>query len=69
MVKITLKIYDDFRLDTIALFDTGADLNCIKEEIIPKGFREATTEKLKAANNSYLKIDSKTDAYVLNNGL
>jgi hypothetical protein len=30
LIKITLIFSDDFKLDTIALFDTGADLNCIK---------------------------------------
>ncbi|KAG5223997.1 CTV [Salix suchowensis] len=31
IVKLSLVFSDDFKLDTIALFDTGADLNCIKE--------------------------------------
>ncbi|KAH9681204.1 hypothetical protein KPL71_026881 [Citrus sinensis] len=26
----------NFEIDTIALFDTGADLNCIKEDIVPR---------------------------------
>jgi len=30
LIRITLIISKDFKLDTIALFDTGADLNCIK---------------------------------------
>jgi len=36
LIKITLIFSEDFKLDTIALFDTGADLNCIKEGIVPK---------------------------------
>jgi len=30
LIKITLVFSDDFKLDTITLFDTGAYLNCIK---------------------------------------
>jgi len=36
LIKITLILSEDFKLDTIALFDTGADLNCIKEGVVPK---------------------------------
>jgi aspartate carbamoyltransferase regulatory subunit len=36
LIKITLVFSDDFKLDTIALFDTGADLNCIKKGVVPK---------------------------------
>jgi len=36
LIKITLIFSDDFKLDVIALFDTGADLNCIKEGVVPK---------------------------------
>jgi len=36
LIKITLIFSEDFKLDTIALFDTGADLNCIKEGVVPK---------------------------------
>ncbi|KAH9716794.1 hypothetical protein KPL71_021576 [Citrus sinensis] len=47
---------DDFAMDAIALFDTGADLNCIREDIVPKRFREKTKERLSAANNSKLNV-------------
>ena len=36
LIKITLILSKDFEIDTIALFDTGADLNCIKKDIVPK---------------------------------
>jgi len=36
LIKITLIFSEDFKLDTITLFDTGADLNCIKEGIVSK---------------------------------
>jgi len=31
LIRIHLVFSEDFKLDTIALFDTGADLNCIKK--------------------------------------
>ncbi|KAH9801496.1 hypothetical protein KPL71_001059 [Citrus sinensis] len=52
LIKVTLIFSDDFAMDAIALFDTGADLNCIREEIVPKRFHEKTKECLSAANNS-----------------
>jgi hypothetical protein len=69
LIKITLIFSDDFKLDTIALFDTGADLNCIKEEVVPKRFLQTTSEKLSAANNSKLHIAGKTQASVFNMGI
>jgi len=36
LIKITLVFLDDFKLDTIVLFDTGADLNCVKEGVVTK---------------------------------
>jgi len=68
LIKITLNFSKEFEIDTIALFDTGADLNCIKEDIVPKKFHEKTNERLSAANNSKLKIKSKVDASIHNNG-
>jgi len=38
LVKITLIFSEDFKLDNIALFDIGADLNCFKEGVVPKCF-------------------------------
>jgi aspartate carbamoyltransferase regulatory subunit len=69
LIKITLIFSDDFKLDTIALFDTGADLNCIKEGVVPKRFLQNTSEKLSAANNSKLHIVGKTQASVFNMGI
>jgi len=66
LIKITLVFSDDFKLDNIALFDIGADLNCIKEGIVPKRFLQTTSEKLSAANNLKLHIVGKTQASVFN---
>jgi aspartate carbamoyltransferase regulatory subunit len=69
LIRITLVFSEDFKLDTIALFDTGADLNCIKEDVVPKRFLQNTPEKLSATNNSKLHIAGKTQASVFNKGI
>ena len=68
MIKISLIFSKEFAIDAIALFDTGADLNCIREDIVPKRFHEKTKEKLSAANNSKLNVSSKVEASIHNNG-
>jgi hypothetical protein len=69
LIKITLVFSVDFKLDTIALFNTGANLNCIKEGAVPKRFLQDTSKKLSAANNSKLHIAGKTQASVFNNNI
>ncbi|KAH9716045.1 hypothetical protein KPL71_021316 [Citrus sinensis] len=59
LIKISLIFSEDFAIDAIALFDTGADLNCIREDIVPKRFHEKTKERLSAANNSKLKMSDR----------
>jgi hypothetical protein len=64
LIKITLVFSDNFKLDTIVLFNTGANLNCIKKQ-----FLQTTSGKLFAANNSKLHIAGKTQASVFNKGI
>ncbi|ESQ39490.1 hypothetical protein EUTSA_v10001275mg [Eutrema salsugineum] len=64
-IKITLVFSENYKIDTIALFNTGADLNCIKSGLVPKCFHLETREKLSAANNSKLRITSKAEASIL----
>ncbi|KAH9791249.1 hypothetical protein KPL71_003680 [Citrus sinensis] len=66
LIKITLIFSDNFAMDAIALFDTGVDLNCIREDIVPKRFRVKTKERLSAANNSKLNVTSKVEASIYN---
>ena len=68
LIKITLTFSNDFAIDAIALFDTGADLNCLREDIVPKRFHEKTKERLSAANNSKLNVNSKVEASIHNDG-
>uniref|UniRef100_A0A2K2C3V5 Reverse transcriptase/retrotransposon-derived protein RNase H-like domain-containing protein n=1 Tax=Populus trichocarpa TaxID=3694 RepID=A0A2K2C3V5_POPTR len=69
LIKITLVFSDDFKLDIIALFDIGVDLNCIKECVVPKRFFQNTSEKLSTANNLKLHIACKTQASVFNKSI
>ena len=62
-----LILSNDFKIDTIALFDTWTNLNCIKEGIVPKLFIQNTFKNLSTANNSKLVIAYKTQASVFNN--
>ena len=43
--KITI-IIKDFTLTTIALIDTGTDLNCVQEGLIPIKYYSKTTKRL-----------------------
>lgn len=57
-VKIMIN-KDEFLLETIALIDSEADLNCIQEGLIPTKYFEKTKEKLRMANGSNLQIKYK----------
>ena len=54
----------------MALFDTGADSNCILEGLIPTKFFEKTSEKQSTKSGSKLKINYKlSNAIIENQGL
>ena len=67
IIKITLIFSYDFKIDIIALFDTGANLNCIKEGIVLKWFLQNTSKKLCATNNTKLTIEYKNQESIFNN--
>ena len=63
-------IINDFLLDTMTLFETGANSNCFLEGLIPTKLFEKTSEKLSTANDSKLKINFKlSNAIIENQGL
>lgn len=66
MIKISKVFSEDFKIETIALFDITAYLKCIKESIIPKCFYEETKEKLSATNNSNMKIKYEVEVSIAN---
>jgi len=60
-------IVEDFVLETIALFDTGADSNCILEGLIPTRYFEKTSKRLSTANGSKLQIKYKLSSAIIEN--
>lgn len=52
-------VISNFELDVIALIDTGADLNCIQEGLLPTKYNEKCREKLTSANGSKMHIKYK----------
>lgn len=62
--KIDL-IIGDFKIQLVALIDTGADLNCIQEHIIPTKYYHKTTDQLCSATGSKLKIKYKVPKVII----
>ena len=63
-------VHKEFSLTVIALVDSGVDMNCIQEWLIPSKYYESTTGRLTQANGDRLKISNKlTKAYIYNNGI
>ncbi|CAL9004303.1 unnamed protein product [Prunus brigantina] len=52
-VTIVVKNYE---FNTVALFDSGADLNCVKEGLIPTKYYKKSTESLSTASGKSLQI-------------
>ena len=57
--KITLKINYDFQSTFIALIDSGVDLNCIQEGLIPTVYFVKTSQRLSTTSNVPLKVQYK----------
>ena len=57
--KITLKINPDYQATFIALIDSGVDLNCIQEGLIPTVYFVKTSQRLSTASNDPLKVQYK----------
>ena len=68
--KITLKINPDFQSTFIALIDSGADLNCIQEGLIPTVYFVKTSQRLSTASNDPLKVQYKIpQGHIFKNGI
>ncbi|KAI8571492.1 hypothetical protein RHMOL_Rhmol01G0124200 [Rhododendron molle] len=55
-VKLVIR---DYQIEVNALIDTGADLNCIAQGLVPTMYFHKTTAILRAANNSKMDIEYK----------
>jgi regulator of replication initiation timing len=60
--KVHIVVDQDYTFDVIALIDSGADLNCIHEGLIPRKYFEKSTQRLNSATGTKLQIN-----YELNN--
>jgi hypothetical protein len=69
-VEVTLIINAEFQITTVALLDSGADMNCIQEGIIPTKYYKKTTEKLHQASGAKLNIEYKIpNSHICNDGV
>ena len=54
--KVKIVVSPDYHLTVIAMINSGADMNCIQEGLIPSKYFEKSTERLVSANSSQMKI-------------
>ena len=57
--KVRIVISRDFQFEVVALIDSGADLNCIQEGIIPSKYFRKTKERLTSASGGKMQIEFK----------
>jgi hypothetical protein len=60
--KVNIIVSQDYSLEIIALIDSGSNLNCIQEVLIPSKYFEKSTKKLNYASGNCMHIK-----YELNN--
>ncbi|GAV85956.1 hypothetical protein CFOL_v3_29390 [Cephalotus follicularis] len=69
-VNITITIQESFKLQTITLIDSGVQMNCIQERLIPTMYFEKTKQKLSTANGENLRVNFKvTNVHIYNGGI
>ncbi len=59
--RVKIIINKENEINIIVLVDSGADLNCIQEELIPTKYFEKSTEQLNYANGSQMRIQYETN--------
>ena len=57
--KVRIVISKDFEFEVVALIDSGADLNCIQEGLIPSKYFRKTKERLTSASGGKMQIEFK----------
>jgi hypothetical protein len=55
--EVQIVVNKEYYFTVVALLDSGADSNCIQEELIPAKYYEKTTEGLSQASGTSLSID------------
>ncbi|KAL4181775.1 hypothetical protein AMTRI_Chr12g239110 [Amborella trichopoda] len=67
-VQVKIIVAKDYSFETSALIDSGADLNCINERLVPSKYFDKTTQILNTADGSRLFIKYKlSNSSVCNN--
>jgi hypothetical protein len=59
--KIHIVVAQDYAFDVITLIDSGVDLNCIQEGLIPSKYFEKSTQKLNSASGTKMQINHELD--------
>jgi hypothetical protein len=54
--KITVIVAKDYSFNAIALIDSGSDMNCIQEGLVPNKYFEKSTERLNFASGDSLHV-------------
>ena len=57
--KVRIVIAKNFEFEVVALIDSGADLNCIQEGIIPSRYFRKTKERLTSASGGKMQFEFK----------
>ena len=60
--KVKIVVCHEYEFNVIAMIDSGANMNCIQEGMIPSKYYEKSIEKLFSANGTQMK-----NKYELNN--
>jgi hypothetical protein len=55
--KVHIIVAKDYAFNDIALIDTGADLNCIQEGLVPSRYFEKSLEKLSSTSGNKMQIN------------
>jgi hypothetical protein len=55
--KVHIIVAKDYSFDALALMDTGADLNCIQEGLVPSRYFEKSMETLSSASGNRMQIN------------
>lgn len=55
--RVTIVVCHEFQFSVVAMIDSGSDMNCIQEGLIPSKYFEKSTESLTATNGSHMQIN------------
>lgn len=65
--KITIVVHKEYMIQIVALIDSGADLNCINEGLVPSKYFYKTLEELNTIDGSKMSVKYKLNNTVICN--